>query len=139
MAKFAFRLQKVLDVRRAEEQRAKDAYLAAQRTREEKVSEIEAHAHHRAEVLRQSGISLPERLHLQLLMERFDDEERALRAVLAILENEESTAQREWHTRRQATEALVRLREKAFDAWRKEEERKEQAALDEWATLRRAT
>ncbi len=138
MAKFSFRLQKVLEYREMEEGWAKDAFVAAQQARTEKQSEIMRLIAQRSAVVMLPADSLDARIHLERVMSVLDDEERAHRAALAILENEEIGAQAEWNVRRQAVQALVRLRDKALDEWTLDEERTEQAALDEWVTTRRA-
>jgi flagellar export protein FliJ len=135
--KFTFRLQKVLEYREMEEERAKDAFLAAQEATAEQRRQIGRIVARRSAVIAVPADSIDQRLHLERYLERMDDEERAERAALAVLENEESAAQAEWNARRQAVKALERLREKAFEDWKQEEERREQSALDEWATLRR--
>ena len=139
MAKFSFRLEKVLEYREMEEGWAKDAYLAAQRARAEKQAEIARLIAQRSAVVTLPANSIPQRLHLERVMEKMDDEERSHRIALAVLENEELNAQAEWNVRRQAVKAIERLRENALDAWKLEQERREQADLDEWVTMRRAS
>ena len=137
MPKFSFRLQKVLEVREMEEGQARDQFRIAQDARSEKQSEIGKLIAHRSAIVSQPANSLESRLHLERVMERIDDEERAQRAALAILENEEASAQHAWNLRRQAVKAIEKLREAALEQWKLDEERREQAALDEWAVLRR--
>lgn len=138
MPKFEFRLQKVLEYRELEESWARDALLAARTAREEREIEIAQVGSRRASLLERPTMSLDDRRNLELLMQKMDDEERDHQTVLGVLQNEEQTAIREWQSRKQAVEALVRLREAALDTWRLEEERREQAELDEWTTMRRA-
>lgn len=138
MAKFSFRLQRVLEYREMEEEWAKQALLSAQRARADKEAEIQDLLNRRTAVVSLPADRLDQRLHLERVMERIDDEEREHRMVLSVLESDVLEAQNEWHSRRQAVEALKRLREEAHREWLAEEERKEQAALDEWTTMRRA-
>lgn len=138
MPKFVFRLQKVLEFRELEEGWAKDTFVAAQGARADKQTDIKKLMAHRTAIVSQPANSIESRLHLQRVMERIDDEERSERAVLAVLENEELSAQAEWNLKRQAVKAIERLRESALETWKLEEERREQADLDEWAVMRRA-
>ena len=137
MPKFSFRLQKVLEFREMEEGWAKDAYLAAQNAVAEKQTDIRNLILHRTRLVSVPAATIDARLHLERVMERIDDEERAERAALAILENEELAAHANWNARRQAVKAIDRLRENALETWKQDEERREQADLDEWAVLRR--
>ena len=137
MPKFSFRLQKVLEYREMEEGWAKDAYLAAQRERNDKLGEIKKLISHRSSVVSLPANSIDSRLHLERVLERIDDEERHHRLALAILENEELTAEAEWTVKRQAVKAIEKLRENALETWKLDEERREQADLDEWTTMRR--
>jgi flagellar export protein FliJ len=139
MPKFSFRLQKVLEYREMEEGAAKDLFVAAQNARGEKQGEIRRLIEYRSGIVTQPANTLDARIHLERVMERIDDEERAQRAALAILENEEASAQTAWNLKRQAVKAIEKLRESALDQWKLDEERREQASLDEWAVLRRAS
>ena len=139
MPKFSFRLQRVLEYREMEEGAAKDLFVAAQNARGEKQGEIRRLIEYRSGIVAQPANSLDARIHLERVMERIDDEERAQRAALAILENEEASAQNAWNLKRQAVKAIEKLRENALDQWKLDEERREQANLDEWAVLRRAS
>lgn len=137
MAKFSFRLQKVLEYREMEEEWAKDAYLAAQHARSEQEEEIARLLSHKVVVIQCPPHGLEARKHLDAVLNKLDDDVRAQRSVLALLENEEMNAQAEWNVRRQAVEALMNLHDKARETWVLDEQRKEQAEMDEWAALRR--
>lgn len=139
MPKFSFRLQKVLEFREMEEGAAKDVFVAAQNARADKQGEIRRLIEYRSGIVAQTPNTLDARMHLERVMERIDDEERAQRAALAILENEEVSTQNAWNLKRQAVKAIEKLRESALEQWKLEEERREQANLDEWAVLRRAS
>lgn len=137
MAKFSFRLQKVLEYRELEEGWAKDAYLTAQRVRTEQESEISELLNQRQAILQVPVHGLEGRRHLDTFLIKMEDDLKSHRIVLSILENEELSAQAEWNIRRQAVKALTNLRDRAREEWMLEESRKEQAELDEWAVLRR--
>jgi flagellar export protein FliJ len=138
MAKFEFRLQKVLEYRELEEQWAKEAYLEHQVQRIAAESEAQEIARQRSTVLRGVASTLEARLSLQALIERYDDEERAKRAAISLLEQEEERARQTWIERKQDKEALIKLKEIALAEWQHEQDRLEQIALDEWTTSRRA-
>ncbi len=137
MKKFEFRLQKVLEYREISEGWARDRYIAARAERLEAEATLAAIERRRLETVRGGAGSLDERLILERLLERMDDETRATKAALGVLCDEEAKAFLEWQARKQELKAMQKLREKAETEFRLEMSRLEQAALDEWATLRR--
>jgi flagellar export protein FliJ len=137
MPKFAFRLQKVLEYRQMEESMAKDQFLAAQAARVERQTEIRRLMEKRSAVIEMPATSLHLRIQMERLLEHIDSEERSHRAVLAVLETEESQAQVQWNLRRQAVKAIEKLEENAKTEWKRAEDHREQSELDEWAVTRR--
>ena len=137
MAKFIFRLQKVLEYRADLETAAKNAYLGKRLevlASEAIVSKIKQR---RLDVLSEPRTTIAAYRLLETELIRLDDDERAERVVLSVLYNEEETLRKAWTKQKQELEAVVKLREKAFDEWTKETDRREQAELDEWSVLRR--
>jgi flagellar export protein FliJ len=135
---FSFRLQKVLEYRRTQEGEAKQVFLdkrAATIEAEARISAIQAH---RQQVLHEPVADLAGFLGLEARLAKSDDEERHEVAALGVLRDEEAAAEEIWHERRRDLEAISRLRERALQEWQLDEDRKEQAALDEWANHRRA-
>lgn len=138
MADFKFRLEKLLELRRMEEDWARDTYLEAQAKRI--VAEHERDA--LARILKQpiaSTANLQELRAAQVYRERIEDEVRASETVIGILEQEEEGYKQVWLDRRKDAEALEKLKEKDFQEWMLEENRREQRDIDEWAVLRRAS
>ncbi len=138
MAKFAFRLEKLLEYRRMQEGWAKDAYLAARARRIEGEQEIEELQGRRTEALQASPSTVQAMLDLEAYLVRLDDLERDMEVALSVLKDEEETARQEWIRARTDAEALQKLRDNEFADWLREENRREQAELDEWAVTRRA-
>lgn len=138
MAKFSFRLQKVLEFRRLEEEDAKQAFVAAQAAKQEREYQIQKLVDKRFAVIRVPATTVEQRLHVERILDMLDGEERSHKTVLAVLETEEAQAQSEWNTRRQAVKIIEKLMERAHDEWKLGEERREQNELDEWAVTRRA-
>jgi flagellar export protein FliJ len=138
MPKFQFRLQKVLEYRETQEEEAKQAFLAARATRIQGEREVEAVQARREATLREPTTSLDAHLLVERLLARLDEEEAMARSAVAVLESEEDAALGFWHERRRETQAIAKLREHAKAQWQLEEDRREQAELDEWATMRRA-
>ncbi len=68
---------------------------------------------------------------------RLDDDERSQNTVLSVLYDEEATLRGAWTKKKQELEAVAKLRENAVEAWTRDENRREQSELDEWAVLRR--
>lgn len=137
MRKFAFRLQRVLEYREQCEQRAEDAYRAAQARRIEAEAGRAVFGQCRDVALSSACPTVDQRCALERYLERLDDEARAHEVIVALLVQEEATARDEWLARRSDAEAMRKLREHAWTQWRLEAERKEQAELDEFAVNRR--
>ncbi len=139
MAKFKFRLQTVLDYREMEEAWAKDNYRSKQIERIEIENEISTLERKRLEVLEQPWATIHDRQGAEDLASRYTDEKRGYTAALSIVLQEEAKALDEWVERKKDAEILRKLREKAELEHRQLMEKREQAELDEWATLRYAS
>ncbi len=138
MKKFSFRLQKVMDFREAMESLAKDSYLDARSKRyeaEAMITHIEAR---RQEILGEPCYTVEALQAIDALMLRLDDEIRSQQTVISVLRDEEEHLLSEWTRAKQEFEALVKLRDKAHEAYLKEMDLEEQKQLDEWATTKRA-
>ena len=137
MAEFAFRLQKVLEYRRMMEGWAKEAWMEAKARRLEGEADIARIVGIRATSLTAQVERVDQMIALENYLTRLDDEQRASEALAAILREEENSALIEWTKRRQDAEALEKLSERERSQWELDQRRKEQAALDEWAVIRR--
>ena len=137
MPKFAFSLQRVLDYRRLEERWAEDAFRLAREAVSEAEGELDAVRSRRRAVCEQTVPDVSARLGLERYHAGLDEEEESAQNRLALLVNDEARAMNEWRNCRIAAEALDKLRQSAFEEWTREETRREQADLDEWAVLRR--
>lgn len=135
MPAFAFSLQRVLDYRRLEEEWARETLRFAREAREEAETELEhLHAQRRA-LTAQPAVSLAARLDLEAFHTALDRDVESAQNRLALLANDEAKAAADWREARAAAEALTKLRESAHAEWEREEARREQADLDEWAVL----
>ncbi len=135
---FTFRLQKILEYRKTQEEEAKQAFLdrrAACLQAEARIAAIDAR---RTAMLGDRVTDLVSRIELEARLIRLDDEERFEASALQVLRDEEAAAEGVWVERRRDLKAIGKLRENAFEEWRLAEDRKDQAALDEWAVQRRA-
>lgn len=137
MARFEFRLDKVLEYRRLQEEWAKDAYLEFRARRLETEAHILAIADRRQSTLRSHPNNIDELRSVESYLLRLDDEEHEQRAILAIQHEEEENAQMQWIQRKRAADAIENLKEASLAEWDREQLRAEQAALDEWTTSRR--
>ena len=137
MPAFAFSLQRILEYRRLEEEWAKEAFRLARAARSEAEDEVAQIRQRRVDLVAHDAASLAVRASLEVCHAVLDDEEESAQNRLAILANDEGRAIDEWTACRVAAEALAKLRESAFEEWQREENRREQADLDEWAVLRR--
>lgn len=138
MAKFKFRLAKLLEYRRLEEKWAKDTYAECMARKVEAEAELEAMRAKRIDAFQAKPCALDERVSLDAYVTRLEDAERAAEAALAVLENDVETTQEAWMAAKIEVDAIQKLCDAEFAQWLLEENRKEQAELDEWSVLRRA-
>lgn len=139
MAKFVFRLQKVLEFRADSEAEAKRRFLGKRSevlAIEGVIAEIGAR---RLAALSEPRSALDQFRMLESELLRLDDYERDQRVVLSVLNDEAESLRVDWVRHKQELETMIKLREKAEDEWKSTQERIEQAELDEWAVLRRAS
>jgi flagellar FliJ protein len=137
MRKFEFRLERVLDYRRTLEENAKTDFLESQARRIELDAQIDELRRSRRGKLVEAVDGVQDRQALDLWLMRSDVEESHLRVAQDILIQEEDAAKERWIVCRMEAEVLAKLREKAHAEYLLQAERHEQAALDEWATMRR--
>lgn len=137
MPAFAFSLQRVLDYRRLEEDWAREALRYAREAREEAEGELEHLQSQRRTLTAHAAESVALRLDLEACHGALDRDVESAQNRLALLVNDEAKATQEWREARVAAEALAKLRESAHAEWVREEARREQADLDEWAVMRR--
>lgn len=138
MAKFKFRLQRLLDHRRFLEKSAKDAWMKQRAERVQAEEELALMKVKRNQLASQTVTQFSDLIQQQHALSRLESLEKSFMAAIAVLENEEEAAYRVWMNAKQDAEAIEKLREKAKEFWDKEMERREQAELDEWAVMRRA-
>lgn len=137
MKKFRFRLQKVVEYRESMEQWAQEAYLETRIARLEAEEAVREVQRGRDEALARPASSLDERKHLELILLAIDDDERAKSTIASVLAGEEAKALEAWHEKKRELDTILKLRDKAYDEWNLDQSRREQAALDEWAVLKR--
>lgn len=137
MARFRFRLQKVLEYRSMLEQEAKDRYLNARSRTIEAEAELANMTKSKLNTLKQPLLTLGDRLALDLYMIRCEDKEAEQRLVIQACENDEETLRLAWIQSKKDLESIVKLKDHALVEWTEDENRKEQAGLDEWAVLHR--
>lgn len=137
MARFTFRLQRVLEHRRREVEAAKLEVTKAAGLLAEIERRIVALVATAARAAESCGSSVDERLDLQAHLEIVDSEARALDIERTACEEDLVRAKDALLAKRSELGAIEALEEKARAAWQYEESRREQNALDEWATMRR--
>ena len=135
---FKFRLQSVLQYRQTLEDQAKGRYLAAKAACIHAEAEIAEIDERRRSLLLERLLDLTGHIEMQRRVEMLDDYQRQAFAALSVLRDEAAAAEAEWIERKKELEIMERLRESAHQAWLYDENRKEQAALDEWTVLRRS-
>ncbi|MHB8635271.1 MAG: flagellar export protein FliJ [Fimbriimonadaceae bacterium] len=138
MAKFQFRLQKVLEFRARAETTAKNLYLAKRSEVLAAEAVIGALRQRRLDALSEPRSAIDHYRRLEAELQRIDDEERAQKVVVSLLNDEAEALRIAWTRHKQDLETMEKLREKALTGWISEVNRKEQAELDEWAAQRRA-
>lgn len=137
MAEFSFRLARVLEYRELQEDWAKRAYLNAQAARLHEDAELAKTHARRTQTLKHPALGVADRIALERVLLALDDIEHQQRIALQVLLQEEAQAMSDWTEKRKQAEALRKLRDKAFNDFEYQEAWREQAALDEWAALRR--
>lgn len=137
MKRFEFRLQKVLEYREAMEHWAQEAYLETRVARLEGEAALAEVQRRRQESLRHKADTLEARILLEMTLQTLDDDEKAKILVIDVLTTEEEKALGVWQEKKRELETIVKLRDNAYEEWKLEETRYEQAQLDEWAVLRR--
>lgn len=137
MPKFNFRLQRVLEYREMVAEWAKNEFAKCRATRLAAETELQLIRGRRSAALASSSAQVDERLCLEAYLTRLDDEERAQEAAIAVLADEEASAEALWLEKRRDLQVICKLQERQYEAWQADEARKEQARLDEWAVTRR--
>lgn len=138
MARFKFRLERLLEYRRLQEQWAKDAYAEVVSRKNQVEHEVELLQKKVKFAATSRPCAVDERISLNNYFERLDDEIRGQQVLVSMLAEEAETALSKWHEARKDAEAIDKLREADLAEWTLEETRREQSELDEWAVLRRA-
>jgi flagellar export protein FliJ len=137
MPKFQFRLDRVLGFRQLQEKWAREAYLAARAERLEAEDEAHQIETRKLGLLGDSALSLSSRMALEMALNRLDDDFRAQREVVGVLESEEDRLHDLWVASKSELESIEKLRVKKKEEWSVEEGRRLQTELDEWAVTRR--
>lgn len=138
MAKFKFRLQTVHDLRVRQEDEAKSAYLQARARQVEAEAWVDGAREMLTSAARRSATDIDELRALDLYLSRLEDELRAGEAALGVVVEDTQTHQDMWLAAKRDREAMTKLRDKRHDEWVVNENRREQAELDEWSVLRRS-
>lgn len=134
---FKFRLQTVLELRLEALDEAERAYLLAKSKRDSAEVDLLAIQQLRSDQIKKPVGDIQSRLSSQAYQARLEDEYRAMQSAIAVLQDEESKLMDAWIEARKEVKAVEKLRENALAAYQKEQDRLEQLALDEWATMRR--
>jgi flagellar FliJ protein len=137
---FKFRLEKVLRVRRLEEDQARDRLLCRQKELKVAEGQLKQLRDERSEIAQfgyaQSDLVL--RVAMYKYLERLDDRILKQSQVVADCQKKLAEAQDQWLDARRKKEVLEKLREKRFNEYRREEERALQKVLDDMGSRVRA-
>ena len=137
---FKFRLEKVLRVRRLEEDQARARLLCRQKELKVAEGQLKQLRDERSEIAQfgyaQSDLVL--RAAMYKYLERLDDRILKQSQVVADCQTKLAEAQDQWLDARRKKEVLEKLREKRFNEYRREEERALQKVLDDMGSRVRA-
>ncbi|MBA4293686.1 hypothetical protein C0431_12055 [bacterium] len=136
---FKFRLQTVLDLRLIALDEAERLYVLAKSKRESAQADHDGVQRILAQAKQQSRTSFQDRIDSLAYTDRLQDESRALLSTIGVLEAEEDQAFAAWMEAKKEVKTIEKLRTKALEEYQLDETRREQAEIDEWATLRGAT
>jgi flagellar export protein FliJ len=139
MAKYRFKLEKLLEYRHLQEKWAKDEFLSRRAKKLEGEKQIELIKERRTEAAGRNYQTLEERRAQEAYVARLEDEKRGFEAAVAVLTGEEEVARVKWLNVKKDAEALEKLKQKDFELWTTEEQRRVQNELDEWSIQRRAS
>lgn len=137
MARFRFRLQRVLEVRATREEAAKRELQQAQAAVIAAERERDALFDKKRRLLGTETRDLAERQTLETAVIHLDERVRHHQIAIEQLRQEADRAMEHWRGAKIELEVMDKLREKAFEAYRLDETRREQAEMDEFAVLRR--
>lgn len=139
MARFRFRLQKLLDVRAWQERLAQREFAAAQGEANRVRLELE-HAESELVAFREEAAvsHVGVRQLADAVSEGLDVQRRRLTVDLAKAQQDADRCRVLYEQRRRDHKTLARLRDKRFEAWRLESLRAEQQELDELSRLAKA-
>jgi len=137
LPKFSFRLESVRRYRVSLESIAKDNYRDAQRRVFECEQDIKSIYSKIDHILAEPALSIPDRLALEGRIARQEDQIQHQVIILQVLQSDETEALVAWVEAKKELEILEKLRENRRAEWLLDENRLEQAALDEWAVTRR--
>ncbi|KLU40603.1 MAG: hypothetical protein AA931_03290 [Peptococcaceae bacterium 1109] len=138
--KFKFRLEKVLRVRRLEEDQTRHRLLHRQQELREAEEHLQSLQVQRQDVVA-FGHSQPDvqlRAAMYKYLERLDGRIDRQRQVVSDRQEKLTQAKAQWLAARQRREVLENLREKRYDEYRLEQQRAEQKSLDEMGSRVRA-
>lgn len=138
MAKFEFRLKKVLEYRRMAEDWAKTDFLEAQGKLLAAENELRAIQAQREQMSQADVQSIEDLRTLGQYLERLDDQERMQHTIVSIVRDEVDNARNVWFEKRQDAQAMQKLHDAQFDEYSLNELRREQAELDELSQRKRA-
>ncbi len=136
---FKFRLQTVLDLRLIALDEAERLYVLAKSKRESAQADHDGVQRILGQAKQQSRTSFQDRIDSLAYTDRLQDESRALLSTIGVLEAEEDQAFAAWMEAKKEVKTIEKLRTKALEEYQLGETRREQAEIDEWATLRGAT
>lgn len=136
---FKFRLQTVLDLRQMALEEAERNFGIARSKREDAQRDLEGVHQILDQLKRKNPHSFQSRVDSIAYADRLQDETRALLSTIGVLETEEAEAHAAWMEAKKEVKTIEKLREKALAEYQLDETRREQAEIDEWATLRGAT
>jgi flagellar export protein FliJ len=136
---FKFRLQTVLDLRLIALDEAERLYVLAKSKRESAQADHDGVQRILAQAKQQSRTNFQDRIDSLAYTDRLQDESRALLSTIGVLEAEEDQAFAAWMEAKKKVKTIEKLRIKALEEYQLDETRRQQAEIDEWATLRGAT
>jgi flagellar export protein FliJ len=131
-------MQRLLDYRRRLESQARDLYLGARARKVAAEDQLAEACQTRFNLTGRPCHTLEEMIQKEMAVARMQDQEREMRLVISVLANEEEVEKDKWLAAKRDADAIEKLKERDQEIWMKEQEKKEQDALDEWAVMRRA-
>lgn len=137
MRKFKFRLETTLNYRVDQEKASYKLFIQSQIRLQNVLSEKKRLEQQKRALWEKTSTKISDLTTKELYLQRIEHEINCYEHILNTLRSEQKVAEEKWRVSRMELKAMEKLKENAFKDWMIEQNKLEQAELDEWTTTRR--